>query len=470
MVARRPKAIKILKGKQDQRHGKLKKIIRCIAFLPLFYLLIERVFLFPFEDSALSGYLDVKRVAVTSTTKVKENSLPVVVIPSTFAPEQQRKALEAITQPFRVSDTSPVRCSMKGTRSIAGYNHLGMTNPVKTETKISLIRKIPRILHQQGTSRCVPLALYDHNEQWESRLSKDRDDGLNWSMYYHTEDAMTRFFRAVIAAQNEERKAKHSIPSRIGIEFPHIGQILRNCVENGSFFKRILWRFLCLYVYGGMYIDLEYALPISYYDNVKTILRDSYDTALLWTTKKNMEQKRDQRKQNIRIGEAQINSNIMAVSPGHPLMYYAVQHVLLQITTLGYSGEHHKELSESDESIFVSDILKQSLADFYQEQGVQSNLEHFDTQSKVGIDKFRSKNNVGTGNATVQILDISHSVEEATIVSGIEFFRTYAHTKKKPTTLFGLGKIDRDRTNLGQPQGKSSSCLRLLFTDALMTT
>ncbi len=402
MVARKPKIIRRWRRKQQSAPSPIQKLIRFVVFLPLIYVFLERIFLFPFEDSTLSGYLDVEKVAVTTTIKKKEGGkIPAAaLISSTDTPLKSRKSLEKLTQPFRVTDTSS-QCPTKGETNIAGFRHLGTIATTETAKKsiTTQQRRIPKILHQQGPSRCVSSVVSSHIDAWVSQLSTDNDDGREWSMFFHTEDAMTRLFRAILVVQGQEKYPTHSILSRIGRGFPHLGQILRNCVDNGSFSKRLLWRFLCLYAYGGMYVDLESSLPSTYDINAKNILGDSHDTVLLWTTVEGDEQ-----------DEVGFDPNMIAVSPGHPLMYFAVQHALTDVMTDGYWGETADEkLNKSSQNIVVTNILQRALSDFL----TQDNLNAESLDSEKNLNKNLKKTTIrvrtyrGTGNTSVKILDES---------------------------------------------------------------
>jgi len=461
VAPRMPKVIKRSDGKQQQ----LRRLLRGVAFLPLFYLLLERSILAPFTDSNLSSYLDVERVAVTNTVKKKEE----MVAPKAISLEETRKSLESLTQPFRVTDASSVRCPAKGTgktKIIAGYHHLGGSTALEAGTKASASnrRKIPKILHQQGISRCVSSALYDRNEELKAHLSTDTN-GEEWSMYFHTEDAMTRLLRAVIAAQKEGGSSKHSIPSRIGMEFPHLGQILRNCVDNESFSKRLLWRFLCLYIYGGMYVDLEHAMVPTYDANAKTIIRDSYNTVLLWTTKADNTQQLHQPKKNIGHSEVEINPNVMAVSPGHPLIYYAVQHSLFHIISDGYLGEDgNKELNRSAQEFVVSSILKLALADFQERNSHSESMNNGKPSNGSWDESSRSMTYFGTaGDTTVTIIDASNLIEATGTTSGEDFFHVPQFLRAEKASPLGHGS----EQFLGK---SSSSCMRKLLRDVSTTT
>ena len=469
MAARKPTTIQRFKRKRQQSPSQIQRLVRCVLFLPLFYLLLKRVLLFPFEDSALSGYMDVENIAVTTTVKkpeVKRTPAAVVRSHAFDTPGKRRKSLEALTQPFRVTDTSSLRCSTKGELSIAGYRHLGATAfaEVRTESMTGRQQKIPKLLHQQGPSRCVSSFLYDLNELWAKQLEVDNDDGREWSMFFHTEDAMTRLFRAVIAVQGEEKYLKHLPLSRIGKEFPHLGQILRNCVDNGSFSKRLLWRFLCLYAYGGIYIDMgNPVLAQSYDDLAKTIIRDSYDTVLLWTTIEDGLEESDQPESE---PEVQINPIIMAASPGHPFIYYAVQHTLIEVMTDGYLGEDvDDQINKSSQIVVVSNILKRALADFHQENNLDTESMHATTHkmNSNGGSLNRSprvKTFPGTGNESVTILD----------GPGAGFLYLPEITKRM-TSLFERSELAGKRgTSLEKSREKSSSCLYKSLVDASSTT
>mmetsp|Transcript_2865 Transcript_2865/g.7865 ORF Transcript_2865/g.7865 Transcript_2865/m.7865 type:complete len:463 (+) Transcript_2865:128-1516(+) len=450
---------KISNRKRRQRSSKLRKLVRCVAFIPLFCLLLERVYLFPFDGSKLSGYLDVERVAVTSTIKTKqENDILSSDLPSIMTTEKVRKSLEALTQPFRVADTSSIRCQSGGTKIIAGYHHLGVKNAFEANFKVLTRRrqKIPKILHQQGASRCIPSALYDLHGKWERKLSTDNENNEEWSVYFHTEDAMTRLFRSIVGTQGEMENSKHLVSSKIDNEFPQLRQMIRNCVENGSFSKQLLWRFLCLYIYGGMYVDLESGISPSYHDNAKIILRENYDTVLLWTTSEDHQQDSFRPEINENHAEFEISTNIMAASPGHPLMYFAVQHALLELK----SGTYSKEYSAIDSkrqlrSITTSNILKKALFDFLEGYDVESKLLRSNAPSKFNLnDSFQKMVYHGTSNATVIILS-SRAID----IDG--FMNADQSSSFQQRIPFGKGRAD-----LGKLGGNSPSCLRKLLVDA----
>jgi len=88
-------------------------------------------------------------------------------------------------------------------------------------------------------------------------------------------------------------------------EYPHLKLVLRHCIKNPTI-KADLWRYLLLWVYGGVYADFDTA-PARL--DARTI-KDGDDGFFV-------------------VEQYHILSQwFMAVSPGHPLMYYAVQNTL----------------------------------------------------------------------------------------------------------------------------------------------
>jgi hypothetical protein len=142
-------------------------------------------------------------------------------------------------------------------------------------------QKIPRIVHQTSTTRCLTPNFYDITNQWKFS---------GWAYYFHDDDAM-------------ERLLQIEFP-----EFAHLASVIRNCATNGTI-KADVWRYLVLYVYGGIYADLDSAPTkfepsmISPNDDGLFVL-EQYHLLSQW---------------------------FMAISPRHPLMYYAIQHSIMNL-------------------------------------------------------------------------------------------------------------------------------------------
>eukprot|EP00751_Fragilariopsis_kerguelensis_P038242 CAMPEP_0170958262 /NCGR_PEP_ID=MMETSP0735-20130129/35475_1 /TAXON_ID=186038 /ORGANISM="Fragilariopsis kerguelensis, Strain L26-C5" /LENGTH=247 /DNA_ID=CAMNT_0011371901 /DNA_START=333 /DNA_END=1073 /DNA_ORIENTATION=- len=163
---------------------------------------------------------------------------------------------------------------------------------------------------------------------------EEGDDNDMWSIIFHTEDAMTRLFRAIIITTTKDDEEKSEL-----LLFPHLGQVVKSCIKNGSLLKQQLWQFLCLYVYGGIYIDLyEYDyynddgvdvdVDGNYFQIIKELNTISNRTiihnknaidAVLFV----LESKDDDNDNQFNNKNSMKYTNTIAVSPRHPLIYLA---------------------------------------------------------------------------------------------------------------------------------------------------
>lgn len=232
------------------------RIIRLMFFIPLVILFLERLW-FPFGGfENISGYLDVEAVAATRTAK-----MPLVDL-------TKFPTLERLTESY--SWKHMCRGNMEAVKDVSVP-----ASPADSE------RRIPKIIHQTAKSRCLTPAFRKNTEKWKL---------LGFSYYFHDDRAMNRLFQMQFP------------------EFPHLKAVLRNCVTNGSL-KADLWRYLVLWVYGGVYADFDTA-PNEFNEDT---ISDADDAFFV-------------------VEQYHILSQwFMAVSPRHPLMYYVVQNSLLNL-------------------------------------------------------------------------------------------------------------------------------------------
>lgn len=90
--------------------------------------------------------------------------------------------------------------------------------------------KIPKIVHQTGRTKCLTPSFFELCNKWKLHAHR---------YYFHDEKAVNRLLMKEFP------------------EFPSLRTILRNCV-NSSKVKTDLWRFLILYVYGGIYAEFGF--------------------------------------------------------------------------------------------------------------------------------------------------------------------------------------------------------------------
>jgi Glycosyltransferase sugar-binding region containing DXD motif len=154
-----------------------------------------------------------------------------------------------------------------------------------------LDRKIPMIIHQTSKSRCVTGRVLHAAKQWQQQ-------SLGFSYFLHDDEAVYRLFALEFP------------------EFPHLNLVSRYCVIHGTL-AADLWRYLVLWVYGGIYADLD-AVPARF--NLETSI-ESDDDALFVVEQYHL-----------------LSQWFMAVSPRHPVMFYAVHHSLANLLNAKDTG------------------------------------------------------------------------------------------------------------------------------------
>jgi mannosyltransferase OCH1-like enzyme len=152
--------------------------------------------------------------------------------------------------------------------------------------------KIPRIIHQTSKSRCLTPGLAKTVlEQWTPLIEQGA-----WSYYFHDDDAVDQLLSL-------------DYP-----EFPHLRRVAQHCLHYGTV-KADLWRYLVLYVYGGLYADLDSHPNYHKFSSTTTI--GPHMEGFFVVEQYHM-----------------LSQYFMAMTPRHPLMYYAIQHSLLNLYRL----------------------------------------------------------------------------------------------------------------------------------------
>jgi len=144
--------------------------------------------------------------------------------------------------------------------------------------------RIPRIVHVTSKNRCLTKPFYDNVEQWKL---------ANFSLFFHDDEAKNRLL------------------SRRFPEFPFDLQMVTTCMKNRGATLADLWRYVLLYEYGGLYVDVDDGPGDLLLRDPAAALRlvDGNDAAFVEIKHR---------------GGGQISQNFLAFSPGHPLMYLAV--------------------------------------------------------------------------------------------------------------------------------------------------
>jgi Glycosyltransferase sugar-binding region containing DXD motif len=148
---------------------------------------------------------------------------------------------------------------------------------------------IPQIVHQTSKSRCVTQAVADAVSKWKF---------ANWSYYFYDDESIERLFRSEFRS------------------FPHLEMVASKCLLHGAL-RADLFRYLVLYRHGGIYADID-AVPRNF--TPEAHLDVSTDGLFV-------------------IEQYHLLSQyFMAMSPRHPLMWYAIQHSLINLLQVPDTG------------------------------------------------------------------------------------------------------------------------------------
>lgn len=276
-------------------------IRRVLVVVPLMVLIGERVIsstriinvfqLPPLRPSSLS---------ISSTTAAKQPSIPSIEKFQASRSRIQFPSLEELTTRNRSTTCSNEqnftwitnRISNATTTTTTTTTTILTTTNTSKNYRVSVDSpRIPRIIHQTSKSRCLTKGLAKSVEQWNPMIEQG-----GWSYFFHDDQAMEELF-------------SFDYP-----EFPHLKLVTKHCLHYGTV-KADLWRYLVLYVYGGLYADLDTHPNYKKFQATSSIQPDMEGFFVV---------------EQYHI----LSQYFMAMAPRHPLMYYAIQHSLLNIYNL----------------------------------------------------------------------------------------------------------------------------------------
>ena len=164
----------------------------------------------------------------------------------------------------------------------------------------SWVGGIPKIVHQTSKSRCLTPKVYKATEQWQSA----QHNGWDGYVYIlHDDAALQRLFA----------QEYNDIPFR--------QELVQHCLTTGTL-QADVWRYIVLFRYGGIYADID-AVPNRLVPSQH--LQASRNTAAVDAL--------------MVVEQYHIASQwFMAMSPQHPLMWYAHHQALqnlLEVSNLG---------------------------------------------------------------------------------------------------------------------------------------
>jgi mannosyltransferase OCH1-like enzyme len=205
---------------------------------------------------------------LTEPTKQQPDSYP----PQRNTPNEDKKKIQVPLEYL----TGPVyTCPNK---------ELVFVNNVISQDNSTKDYHIPKYVHQTSKSKCLTPTMAKITETWKSL-------GNDWSYYFHDDAAMARLFALDWTDS-----------------FPHLQQV-HQCIASRGTHQADLWRYLILYEYGGVYVDID-SQPAKF--NATTIAPE--DQGFFVVEQYHL-----------------LSQYFMAMAPKHPLMYYAIHAALLNI-------------------------------------------------------------------------------------------------------------------------------------------
>jgi hypothetical protein len=212
-------------------------------------------------------------------------------------------------------------------------------------------RKIPKIVHQTSKSRCLTRSFRSATAKWASLPG--------WSYYLHDNHAMQRLLETEFP------------------EFPLLHKVAKHCLVSGTV-KADVWRYLVLWVYGGVYADVDTA-PNKFHANT---IEPHYDGFFV-------------------VEQYHILSQyFMAVSPRHPIMYYAIQHALANLMEAADTGNLNAALVTGPRA------LHEALIDFQKDAGVKVQSQ------RTGVKPVKRGTFVGTHNRSITVVGVGENENE----------------------------------------------------------
>jgi hypothetical protein len=168
------------------------------------------------------------------------------------------------------------------------HSYLDPLYNLHNSTSPTTRNKIPPIIHLTGKTKCLSKAFYQNTQKWFTFP--------NHAVLYYDDHAVQRLF------QNYEWKI-----------FPQLKQAIQ-CINSGAGLADV-FRYLLLWEYGGIYTDLDNA-PGPLFNSSIPLIEQGFDSMF-------------------EVEKGKFPSQyFFAVSPHHPVMYFAVQNAIDRLITL----------------------------------------------------------------------------------------------------------------------------------------
>jgi hypothetical protein len=264
---------KIVVSRRTEAPSKIQQFLKVFTFLPLTFLLLERLWI-PFEGP-ISGYLNVESVASTTTSKLfaTHETTPVALVAEKYP--LQRIASYTTSGIFG----SAFGSCPKRTQFLSNQITLKNGSPLS-------LTAVPENVHLAVDTNCASPDIYNWYQQWIT------SDG-RWSTYVHDLHAQRRLLRLGAATLKKQ--------------FPQLPPIVKSCVPQDDALTTALWRYLVVYIYGGVHVSMEFA-P----EQALTLLDKNMDALVL-------------------MDQSNQEPGFFMASSGHPLLFLTLHHAMHDI-------------------------------------------------------------------------------------------------------------------------------------------
>jgi hypothetical protein len=186
----------------------------------------------------------------------------------------------------------PLRELTQSDKAVSCPDGLIAIRDVDTETKRQTVTtKIPLIIHQTSKSRCLAPELATLVQEWQELQGFD--------YFFHSDEAVNFLLT-------------QKFP-----EFPTLAFVV-HCIQSPTL-KADLWRYLVLWDYGGVYVDLD-SIPTDFQQNLMSSIQ-SEDEGFFVVDHYHY-----------------LSQYFMALSPRHPLMFYTIQASLANVLLASDTG------------------------------------------------------------------------------------------------------------------------------------
>jgi hypothetical protein len=197
-----------------------------------------------------------------------------------------------------------------------------------------------------------------------------------------------------------------------------------------------------LWIFGGLYVDLG-LLPMKF---TPSTIKDDDDGLFVIDSDTGM-----------------LSTNLMAVSPHHPIMYYAIQHLIFNVMMMGSSDSPSSSENDNDNdnnnSISGSFVLNQAFHTFQQQQqqGQGQKQDQEDIISLLSPGVFH-----GAMNRTIRV--VANNGLNNNDKNDALFIPIFSSQQEKEIEFEKMGIIvatTKNETNSNN--GQAFSCLRELY-------